>query len=111
MSYKFANSLRSSELCECNIAGLYWYIFQKKLGRLSSTGSKISIFGSHWWVNFQQILDCFIPKFKLEYDDLESIITDRVNGVVFSLHQIKRLKLFFKGAPSMLLCFKLVVSC
>ena len=37
-------------------------------------------------------MDCFIPKFKLEYDDLENIKTDCVNTVVFNLHQIKRLK-------------------
>ena len=69
--------------------------FSKKLGRLSSTGSEILTFGSHCSANFQPILDCFIPKFKLEYDALENITTDRVNAVVFNLHQIKRLKLFF----------------
>ena len=35
-----------------------------------------------------------MPKFKLEYNDLENIKTDRVNAVVFNLHQIKRLKFF-----------------
>ena len=39
-----------------------------------------------------------MPKFKLEYDDLENIKTDRVNAVVFNSHQIKRLKFFF-GTP------------
>ena len=73
------------------MAALNWYIFRKKSGRLSSTGSEILIFGSHYSANFQPILDCFIPKFKLEYDDLENIKTDRVNAVVFNLHQIKRL--------------------
>ena len=72
--------------------------FSKKSGRLSSTGSEILTFGSHCLANFQPILDCFIPKFKLEYDDLENIKTDRVNVVVFNLHQIKRLK-FFLGHP------------
>ena len=43
-------------------------------------------------------MDCFIPKFKLEYEDLDNIKTDRVNTVVFNLYQIKRLK-FFSGHP------------
>ena len=72
--------------------------FSKKSGRLSSTGSEILTFGSHCSANFQPILDCFIPKFKLEYDDLEHIKTDCVNAVIFNLHQIKRLKFFF-GTP------------
>ena len=76
--------------------------FSKKSGRLSSTGSEILTFGSHCSANFQPILDCFIPKFKLEYGDLENIKADRVNTVVFDLHQIKRLKFFFgtPGIPS-----------
>ena len=69
--------------------------FSKKSGRLSSTGSEILTFGSHCSANFQPILDYFIPKFKLEYDDLENIKIDRVNKVVFNLHQIKRLKFFW----------------
>ena len=72
--------------------------FLKKSGRLSSTGSEILTFGSHCLVNFQPILDCFIPKFKLEYDNLENIKAGHVNAVVFNLHQIKRLK-FFLGYP------------
>ena len=72
--------------------------FPKKSGRLSSRDSEILTFGSHCSTNFQPILDCFIPKFKLEYDDLENIKTDSVNTVVFNLHQIKRLK-FFWGHP------------
>ena len=72
--------------------------FSKKSGRLSSTGSEILTFGSHCSANFQPILDCFIPKFKLEYDDLENIKTNSVNTVVFNLHKIKRLK-FFLGHP------------
>ena len=67
--------------------------FSKKSGRLSSTDSEILTFGSHCSANFQPILDCFIPKFKLEYDDLENIKTDSVNTV--NLHQIKRLKFFW----------------
>ena len=56
---------------------------------------KVLAFGSQCSANFQPILDCFIPKFKLKYDDLENIITDRVNTVVFSLHEIKQLKFFW----------------
>ena len=80
------------------MAALNWYIFRKKSGRLSSTGSRILSFGSHCSANFQPVLDYFIPKFKLEYDNLENIKTDCVNTVVFNLHQIKRL-IFFLGHP------------
>ena len=69
--------------------------FSKKSGRLSSTGFEILTFGSHCSAKFQPNLDCFIPKIKLEYDDLENIKTDCVNAVVFNLHQIKRLKFFW----------------
>ena len=69
--------------------------FTKKSGRLSSMGSEILTFGSHCSANFKPILDCFIPKLKLEYDDLENIKTDCVNKVVSNSHHIKRLKLFF----------------
>ena len=69
--------------------------FSKKSGRLSSTGSEILTFGSHCSTNFQPILDCFIPKFKLEYDDLENIKTDRVNAVFFQLTSNQTFKLFF----------------
>ena len=72
--------------------------FSKKSGRLSLTGSEILTFGSYCSANFQPILDCFIPKFKLEYDDLQNIETDYVNTVVLNSHQIKRLK-FFLGHP------------
>ena len=75
--------------------------FSKKSGRLSSTGpstgSEILTFGSHCSANSQPILDCFIPKFKLEYDNLENIKADLVNPVVFDLRQIKRLT--FLGTP------------
>ena len=40
-------------------------------------------------------------KFKLKYDDLKNIKTDRVNTVVFNSHQIKQLK-FFGGHPMIL---------
>ena len=71
--------------------------FSRKSGDLSSMGSKILTFGSHCSGNFQPILDCFIPKFKLEYYDLENTKTDCVNAVVFNLNQIKRLTLFRLG--------------
>ena len=47
---------------------------------------------------FQPILDCFITKFKLKYDNFENIKVDRVNAVVFNLHEIKQSK-FFWGHP------------
>ena len=98
--------------------------FSKKSGRLSLTGSEILTFGSHCLANFQPILDCFIPKFELEYDDLENIKADLVNAVVFNLHQIKCLKLFlghpvyFKGglvilqgsSPLALISVKMAIS-
>ena len=55
----------------------------------SSAGPKNLPFGSHCSANFQLILDCFIPNFKLKYEDSENIKADRVNTVVFTLHQIK----------------------
>ena len=61
-------------------------------------GSEILAFDSHCSANFQPILDCFIPIYKLKYDDLENIETDRVNVVVFNLLQIRQSKFFF-GTP------------
>ena len=58
--------------------------FSEKSGRLSSTGSEILAFGSQCSANFQPILDCFMSKFKLKYDTLENVKTDRVNTVVFN---------------------------
>ena len=72
--------------------------FPKKSGRLSSTGSEILAFGSHCSANFPPILDCLIPKFEFEYDDLENTKADRVNAIVFNLHQTERLK-YFLGHP------------
>ena len=80
------------------MAALNWHIILKKSGRVLSKGSKILNFGSHCSANIQPILDCFIPNFKLEHGELENIKADRVNTVVFNLHQIKRLKLFL-GHP------------
>ena len=61
-------------------------------------------------------MDCFITKFKLEYDNLENPKTDRVNAVVFNLRLIKRLKLFLGhpvrvGNIAVLLCFISVKIC
>ena len=72
--------------------------FLKKSGRLSSAGNEIQAFVSHCSGNFQLILDCFIPNFKLKYEDSENIKADHVNTVVFNLHQIKR-RAFFFGTP------------
>ena len=71
----------------------------KKSGRQSFAISEILIFVSHCSANFQPILDCFIPNFKLKYEDLESIKADRVNTVAFNLHQIKRRAFFLLGQP------------
>ena len=88
------------------MAALNWYMFSKKSGCLSSTGRKLLTFGSHCSANFQPILDCFIPKFKLEYVDLENRKNRCVNTVVFNLHQIKQSKFFF-GTPD---SFQLTVA-
>ena len=71
--------------------------FSKKSGRLSSAGPEILAFVSHCSANSQLILDCFIPNFQLKYDDSDNTKADRVNTVVFNLHQIKR-RAFF-GTP------------
>ena len=47
-----------------------------------------------YFENFQPILDCFIPTFKLKYEDSENIGADRVSTVVFKLRQIKRQAFF-----------------
>ena len=44
--------------------------------------------------NFQLILDCFIPNFKLKHEDPENIKADRASTVTFNLHQIKH-QVFF----------------
>ena len=45
----------------------------------SSVGPKVLAFISHFFTNFELILDCFIPNFKLKYGDSEDIKADRVN--------------------------------
>ena len=54
-------------------------------------GPEILAFVSHCSANFQTILDCFIPNFKLRYEDSENIKADC--AVVFNLNQI----FFFLG--------------
>ena len=69
--------------------------FSKNLVVCSSAGPEIFACGSHCLANFQPILDCFIPNFKLKYEYSENIKTDRVSTVVFNLQQIKRGAFFF----------------
>ena len=77
--------------------------FSKKSGRRSSVGPEILAFVSHCSTKFQPILDCFIPNFKLKYEDLENINVDRVDTIAFNLHQIKRRALFFLGGHPVVL--------
>ena len=76
--------------------------FSKKSGRLSSAGPEILPFVSHCSANFQPILDCFIPNFKLRYEDSENVKAGSVNTVVLNLHQIKRQRFF--GTPGVVFC-------
>ena len=52
----------------------------------SSAGPKILAFGSHCLANFQPILDCSIPNFKMKYEDSENIKADCVSIVIVNLH-------------------------
>ena len=72
--------------------------FLKKSGRLSSRGSEILTFGNHCSANFQPILDCFIPKFKLEYDDLENIKNGSSKCCRFQFTSNQKFKVFL-GHP------------
>ena len=56
--------------------------FSKKLGRLSSVGPEILAFVSHCSANFKPIMDCFIPNFKLKYEDPDNRKADHVNTVI-----------------------------
>ena len=69
--------------------------FSKKVGCSSSASPGILAFVSHCSANFQLILDCVIPKFKLKYQDSENTTADSLNRVVFNLHQIKRRAFFW----------------
>ena len=70
-------------------------LFSKKSGRLSSTDSEILAFGSQCSVNFQLILDCFIPKFKLKYDDLENTKNRSCKYSRLQLASNQTVKVFF----------------
>ena len=50
-----------------------------------------------WLAIARQTSDCFIPNFKLTYEDSENIKVDRVDTAVFNLHQIKRRAFFLGG--------------
>ena len=72
--------------------------FRKNLVACSSAGPKILAFSSHFSANFQPILNCFIPNFKLKFDNSQNIKAYRVNTVVSNLNQIKR-RAFILGHP------------
>ena len=57
------------------MAALNQCIFRKNLFVCSSAGPNTLALGSHCSANFQPILDCFIPNFKLKYEDSENIKT------------------------------------
>ena len=63
----------------------------------------ILVFFSSYSAKFQLILDCFIPNFKLMYEDSENVKADSVNTVVHNLNQTKR-RAFFFGTPGTLSC-------
>ena len=71
------------------------HFFQRIRVVCSSAGPKILAFGSHSSAILQPILDCFVPNFKLKYEDSENVKANHVNTVVFNLHQIKRRAFFF----------------
>ena len=52
----------------------------------SSAGPKILVFGSHCLANFQPVLDCSVPNFKMKYEDSENIKADSFSTVVVNLH-------------------------
>ena len=60
--------------------------FSKRSCHLSSAGPGIVAFGRHCSANFRPILNWFIPKVKLKYEDSENVKRDHVNTVVFNLH-------------------------
>ena len=51
---------------------------------------EILAFCSYRSANVQQILHCFIPNFKMKYEDSENVKIGRVNTVVLNLHKIKQ---------------------
>ena len=69
--------------------------FWKNLVVCSSAGLKILAFGSHCLANFQPILDCFIPNFKMKYEDSENIKADSASTVV-STYIKSKVELFLR---------------
>ena len=70
-------------------------LFKENSGRQSLAIPEILAFVSYCSANFQPTLDYFIPNFKLTYEDLENITSDRVKTVIFNLHQIKHRAFFW----------------
>ena len=71
--------------------------FVSLITRLSSAGPEILAVDSHYSAKFLLIFDCFIPNFKLKYEDLDNIGTDRLDIVIFYSHEIKQRN--FLGVP------------
>ena len=59
-------------------------------GLRSSAGPGMLASVSHCSANFQPTLDCFVPNFKLKYEDSENIESNGVNTVILNSYQIKR---------------------
>ena len=69
------------------MAALNWCIFGKIwLSVVHQPVPKILALGSHGLANFQPILDCFVPNFKMKYEDSENIKADCASTVVVNLH-------------------------
>ena len=68
---------------------------KKKSGCPLSASPEILAFMSYYSANFQPNLDYFVQNFKLMYKNSENMKVDRVNTVVYNLHQIKRRSFFF----------------
>ena len=49
-------------------------------------GPEVLAFGSHCSAKFQLIFQCYLPNFKLKYENSEKIITYGVDTVVFNLN-------------------------
>ena len=60
--------------------------FPKNLDVCSSVAPKILAFGSHALANFEPILDCVIPNFKLTYKNSENIKADCVSTDIFNFY-------------------------
>ena len=61
---------------------LHIIAFFEKIGQLSSMGPEILASVSHCSANFKPIMDCFIPNFKLKYEDPDNRKADHVNTVI-----------------------------